>query len=289
MNFIEKIVLGTVQFGLDYGINNNSGRVGANEVNSILSLASALGIRCIDTSYAYGESELSIGDSLLNNPISFDIISKCPKTENSVASLFDESLIRLKKDKLYGYLVHNFEFYRSNPDIWEAFQTLKNKGRVSKIGFSIYSVDQLQFLLDNNVLFDLIQFPYNIFDRQFQPYLKQLKNNGVEIHTRSVFLQGLFFKDPNTLEGNLIALKPYLQALQSYCMSRDIEIQQLALNYVVANPNIDGVLIGVDNINQLQSNAHALNQQIITEDIEFINSIQICETDLLNPVNWKTI
>ncbi|NDP22187.1 MAG: aldo/keto reductase [Paludibacter sp.] len=287
MNSIEKIVLGTVQFGLDYGINNRSGKVSSNDVDSILSLASALGIRCLDTSYAYGESELSIGDSLFKNPLSFDIISKCPKTDSSVGSMFDESIIRLKKDKLYGYLVHNFDFYRSNPDIWEAFQTLKSQGKVTKIGFSIYSVGQLQFLLNNNVQFDLIQFPYNIFDRQFEPYFEQLKQKGVEIHTRSVFLQGLFFKDLNTLEGNLLALKPYLQALHLYCQSRKIQIQQIALNYVVANKNIDGVLIGVDNISQLQSNVDVLNQQIKAEDIEFINSIQVEESDLLNPVNWK--
>lgn len=289
MNSIRKIILGTVQFGLDYGINNKSGKVSSEEVDSILSLAYASGIRCLDTSYAYGESEFSIGDSLIKNPLAFNIVSKCPKTDSAIEILFAESLIRLRKDKLYGYLVHNFDFYQSNPKIWDAFKMLKSQGKISKIGFSIYTVDQLQFLLDNNVQFDLIQFPYNIFDRQFDPYLEKLKRNGVEIHTRSVFLQGLFFKEPNLLQGNLVELKSDLMALQLYCQSRKIQIHELALNYVVANPSIDGVLIGVDNVTQLKKNINALKLQIHPEDIEFVNSIQINESSLLNPVNWKIV
>lgn len=289
MNSIRKIILGTVQFGLDYGINNKSGKINSEDIDSILSLAYDSGIRCLDTSYAYGESELAIGESLIKNPLAFNVVSKCPKTDFPVGVIFKESLNRLKKDTLYGYLVHNFDFYQSNPHIWDSFQTLKSQGKISKIGFSIYTVDQLQFLLDNNVQFDLIQFPYNIFDRQFDPYLEKLKRNGVEIHTRSVFLQGLFFKEPNLLQGNLVELKSDLMALQLYCQSRKIQVHELALNYVVANPNIDGVLIGVDNVTQLKKNINALKLQIYSEDIEFVNSIQINESSLLNPVNWKIV
>lgn len=78
-------------------------------------------------------------------------------------------------------------------------------------------------------------------------------------------------------------------ALQLYCQSRKIQIHELALNYVVANPSIDGVLIGVDNVTQLKKNINALKLQIHPEDIEFVNSIQINESSLLNPVNWKIV
>lgn len=287
MNFINKLVLGTVQFGLNYGINNQTGQVTDDEINSILFLANQAGIEFLDTSHAYGESENALGKSFLSNNLDFNIISKYPQSDKSVLSLFKESLARLGKNKIYGYLVHHFDFYKLHPEIWDDFLKLKTEGTVLKIGFSIYSTEQLQYLFDNNVAFDLIQFPYNIFDQQFEPYLSKLKNMGVEIHTRSAFLQGLFFKDLSLLDGKLLLLKPYLKKLHDFCNSNEITISQLALNFVVQNPYIDGVLIGVDSVRQLKSNIESLSFKLDKSAIEFVNSIKIKEKELLNPVNWK--
>jgi aryl-alcohol dehydrogenase-like predicted oxidoreductase len=287
MSSINKLVLGTVQFGLNYGVNNQTGQVTTEEVNSILSLANKEGIEYLDTSYAYGDSENSLGQSFRSNNLDFNIISKYPESDKSVQIIFEESLARLGKDKIYGYLVHHFDYYRLNPEIWADFVMLKNQGKVSKIGFSIYSIEQLQYLFDNNVAFDLIQFPYNIFDRQFEPYLSKLKNMGVEIHTRSVFLQGLFFKDLSTLDGKLSALKPYLSKLHQYCETKGISVTQLALNYVLNNQFIDGVLIGVDSVEQLKCNIDVLDSQLDNSTTEFVDHINIKEKELLNPVNWK--
>jgi aryl-alcohol dehydrogenase-like predicted oxidoreductase len=281
-----KIVLGTVQFGLNYGINNQTGQVSPEEINSILSLAIRSGINTLDTSSAYGESETSIGNSLRSNLLNFNIITKYPKSEQSVQQSFKTSLSRLGKKNVYGYLIHHFDFYQAHPEIWNDFIELKKQGLVSKIGFSIYSPDQLLELLDRNVPFDLIQFPYNIFDRQFEPYLNTLKQSGVEIHTRSVFLQGLFFKELSSLNGKLKLLRPYLEKLNLYCKQKNKSIEQLTLNYVANNPAIDGILIGVDSCDQLQRNIHAASAGIDNTDIDFITSLNIIETDLLNPVNW---
>lgn len=287
MNSIEKIILGTVQFGLNYGINNQSGQVSLEEVKNILKLAKKAGISTLDTSYAYGNSEYLLGQSLRIKKMNFKIISKYPKIDDSVQNIFQESLSRLGQNKLYGYLIHHFDFYQSHPEIWEDFIELKKQGRVLKIGFSLYSYEQMQYLLDRKISFDLLQFPYNIFDRQFEPYLSQLKKLGVEIHTRSVFLQGLFFKELSTLGGKLIELKPYLEKLHQYCIYKNMSVGQLALNFVANNPSIDGILIGVDCREQLQSNINTISAGIDTSDVDFINSLKIKETDLLNPVNWK--
>ncbi len=287
LNKISKIVLGTVQFGLNYGINNTSGKVCFADLKSILSYAYKSGIKTLDTSHAYGDSEIVLGKSFLTNDFDFNVISKYPLTDKSVKYVFEESLSHLGKDKIYGYLVHHFDYYRLNPEIWADFVMLKNQGKVSKIGFSIYSIEQLQYLFDNNVAFDLIQFPYNIFDRQFEPYLSKLKNMGVEIHTRSVFLQGLFFKDLSTLDGKLSALKPYLSKLHQYCETMGISVTQLALNYVLNNQFIDGVLIGVDSVEQLKCNIDVLDYQLDNSTTEFVDHINIKEKELLNPVNWK--
>ena len=287
MKSTNKLIIGTVQFGLNYGINNQNGKVTQNEVNSILSYANVSGVKMIDTSYAYGTSEHAIGSVLKQNPLPFNIVSKYPRSEKSVSAVFKESLTRLGRENLYGYLVHHFDFYQNKPQIWQDFVELRSEGKVSKIGFSLYTVDQLQYLLDNNVDFDLLQFPYNIFDRQFETYFPELKKRGVEIHTRSVFLQGLFFKNITAVKEKLHPLKPYLEKLHSYCLLREIKIEQLALNYVINNSFIDGVVIGVDTVEQLKSNVDVLNFKIIDADIDFIDSLNIKEKELLNPVNWN--
>ena len=287
MSLINKLVLGTVQFGLNYGINNQSGQVPQSEVVAILELAYRNGIKTLDTSSAYGNSESVLGSSLHEANLDFRIVSKYPQSDSSVEELFADSLNRLLQKKLYGYLVHHFDFYLSHPHIWEEMQKLKSDRRIEKIGFSLYTTEQLRFLLDNQVKFDILQFPYNLLDRQFEPYFKTLKENRVEIHTRSAFLQGLFFKDPDTLSGKLLPLKPYMQTLHEYCKSNTVSMESLALNYVASNPCIDGVLIGVDNHRQLQANIDAIQSVITQQDIDFISSLQVNETALLNPVNWK--
>ena len=207
MNCVNKLVLGTVQFGLDYGINNQFGQVHQDEVGQILRWAKKSGINTFDTSSAYGSSESVLGRSLSENNLQFQIISKYPQSKENVATVFASSIEKLHQQKLYGYLVHHFEFYQSHPQLWEEMKQLKAEGKVEKIGFSLYDINQLQYLLDNRVEFDILQFPYNLFDRQFDVYLPQLKQSGVEIHTRSVFLQGLFFKDLGSLSGQMEPLK----------------------------------------------------------------------------------
>lgn len=287
MKPVEKLVLGTVQFGLDYGINNQSGKVTGEEATSILRYAKENRIRVLDTSYGYGTSESIIGKILNSEQIKFKIVSKYPRSEKSVETLFAESLSRLGQKKIYGYLVHHFDFYQQKPQIWNEFRRLREENKVSKIGFSLYSVDQLQFLIDNNVDFDILQFPFNIFDQQFGPHLQELKMRGVEIHTRSVFLQGLFFKETSTLKDKLQPLVPYLEKLRAYCFLRNITIEQLALNYVIDNSFIDGLVIGVDTTEQLKANVGALDFNILDADIDFIDSLNIQEKELLNPVNWN--
>lgn len=136
-------------------------------------------------------------------------------------------------------------------------------------------------ILNDGIPFSLIQVPYNIFDRQFEPYFKQLKEMDVEIHVRSTFLQGLFFKDRETLPEKLQPLKKYLIQLDEYAASKGISIGDLALNYNLHNPYIDGVLIGVDNKEQLLQNFASV------KDVEINLDIKVENTELLKPINWK--
>ena len=119
MNCVNKLVLGTVQFGLDYGINNQFGQVHQDEVGQILRWAKKSGINTFDASSAYGSSESVLGRSLSENNLQFQIISKYPQSKENVATVFASSIEKLDQQKLYGYLVHHFEFYQSHPQLWK--------------------------------------------------------------------------------------------------------------------------------------------------------------------------
>lgn len=284
---MNKLVLGTVQFGVDYGINNPTGKVPLSEVCSILKTAQSEGIEILDTSSGYGESECVLGKAMKESGTSFKIVSKYPRSDKSVEETLLGSLANLGSDHLYGYLVHHFDFFIEKQSLYDEMRLLKEKGRIDKIGFSLYSVKELEFLIENKIAFDILQFPYNVFDRQFEPYMQQLVDMGVEIHTRSAFLQGLFFKDTNTLPQKLIPLRPYLDELHAYCKEKELSIEQLALGYVIANPCVKGNLIGVDNCKQLINNISVSKKQLKRGDIDYIKSISIKEKELLSPVNWN--
>lgn len=276
---MNKLVLGTVQFGLQYGVNS-AGRPSEEVVKNILEEAAKGGITTLDTSSAYGNSEQILGECVTHSE-NFKIVSKYPKSETSVGEMFNCSLNRLRVSHLYGYLLHHFEVYKNNPKIWEDFVALKESGKVQKIGFSLYSPEELELILKEGSPFDLIQIPFNIFDRKFLPYMKELHENGVEIHVRSTFLQGLFFKDRNALPEKLQPLKKYLLQLDDFSKKTGLSISEITLNYNLQNPYIDGVLIGVDNVAQLQTNLASIKEVPIDFEIE------IKEQDLLNPVNWN--
>lgn len=272
-----KLVLGTVQFGLQYGVNS-AGRPSEDTVRDILSAAWEGGIDTLDTSSAYGNAEEVLG-RCVTQP--FKQVSKYPKGDIPVRESFEGSLRRLGTDRLYGYLLHHFELYRACPDIWEDFLALKEAGKVQKIGFSLYEPSELELILENGVPFDLLQFPFNLFDRKFQPYMEQLHRQGVEIHVRSTFLQGLFFKDRGTLPERLLPLRKYLLELDAYARESGLGVGEIALNYNLQHPFIDGVLVGVDNLEQLQGNLRSVRSESIQLDIH------VLEQELLNPVNWN--
>ena len=274
-----KLILGTVQFGLQYGVNS-AGRPSREDVKGILNKAAKGGITTLDTSSAYGNSEEILGECITPEE-HFKTVSKYPKGTTPVWEMFNSSLRRLKFNKLYGYLLHHFEVYKNNPKIWDEFVALKETGKVQKIGFSLYTPEELQFILDNKSPFDLIQVPFNIFDKKFLPLIKEVHEKGVEIHVRSTFLQGLFFKDRDALPEKLKPLKKYLLQLDEFSKRSGLSISEIALNYNLQNPYIDGVLIGVDNVEQLKTNLASVKDTPV--DIE----IEVKEQELLNPVNWN--
>lgn len=276
-----KIALGTVQFGLDYGISNQAGQTTEQEVIALLDLAHQHGLNVLDTAQAYGSSEEVIGR---NHHQRFDIVTKINPSSGqaSVKSLIKESLERLKLDILYGVLFHSAESAFDNPKAYQGLLNLKNEGQIKKVGFSVYKPQELEELIKHYGVPDIVQVPFSHLDRRFEKLLIQLHESGVEIHTRSTFLQGLFFMNQEKLSPFFQPVKVYLKLLKNE-FSNSKELAGYLLSYAVSRPFIDKVVLGVNNTQQLEENLSSLTTSI--EPIEL--SVPEIQEDILLPYLWK--
>lgn len=286
----NKLVLGTVQFGMDYGINNSVGQVSESEVFKILAYASDSGIDMLDTAHTYGNSEEIIGKFIKRSSKTFKIISKVPKPEagKNIASYLKESLKNLNSTKLYAYLFHNFDSYKENPQLLEQLQQLKRSSKVEKIGFSLYYPMELDYLLENKIDFDIVQVPYSIFDQRFESRLEQLKKLGKEVHVRSVFLQGLVFKNLEELAPEFFGIKSQLKKLIEISKLSKVRIAGLCLNFAALNKNIDRIVIGVDSLANLEENILDLTQgSKASKYYNDLKTLLIDDEQIILPTNWK--
>jgi aryl-alcohol dehydrogenase-like predicted oxidoreductase len=289
---LSKLALGTVQFGLNYGINNKSGVIDDYSLAELLDYGFQEGIDTLDTAYNYGNSEARIGKYLSSYHNNFKLISKAPKGSNSqnIKKYFQESLGKLNSDTIYGYMLHDFDDYINDKKIFNSLMDLKQSGVVKKIGFSIYYPEQIEVILSDEVEFDLIQLPYNIADRRFEKYFEKLNNKGVEIHVRSVFLQGLFFMKSEELPENLKPFKEFLDKLNRVSKETSRTIENIALNFAAQNLDVGKVVIGIDNKEQLRNNLIQINNRIEPETLlqikEELNKLDIPK-ELLIPSNWN--
>lgn len=273
----EKIGLGTVQFGTDYGISNEHGIVPEEEVAAILDVFKTNGGRIIDTARTYGTAEEVLGKINLNG---FKVVSKWlpPVERQSISELLDQTLSKLRLEKLYGYLAHRPNYILENPDCWQEVLDLKKDGVVDKIGFSLNKPEELIALKKAGMSPDLIQVPYNYFDRRFIKVCRDFKQQGGEVHTRSAFLQGLFFVPSEKLTPHFDEVKPFINKLQKNYSNLAGEL----LGFALRNPWADSVIVGVDNVKQLISNYRSL--VYLTGLPLFDKSIS---DSILMPSNWN--
>jgi aryl-alcohol dehydrogenase-like predicted oxidoreductase len=286
----SKIILGTVQLGLDYGVNNKSGKPDLKEAFEILSSAYKNGVRILDTAEAYGSSQEVIGSFHTKNPeTKFNVISKVSKSGN-LGNFKDNVLKSLKVleiDSFYGYMVHNYQTLKENPSIYTEMLNIKNDGFAKLIGISLYENEEIRDVIDN-YRFDFIQIPFNILDNHsFRgEIIEKARKSGLEIHTRSSFLQGLFFMDIMELPKPMNPLKKDLERIKGICAKHNMEVQDLSLGYVNSKSYIDQIVIGVDSNRQLLSNLKSAENVLSEEIIMEIEEIKVENKKMLNPTNW---
>ena len=285
----NKIALGTTQFGLDYGISNKTGQIPESQVFEILNESIRSGINVLDTAYAYGNSEQVIGDYVKEHGNVFKIVSKLPECDpKDVKNIFESSLKRLDVDSLYGYMCHSFQHYRDNPEIWAILRDLKSDGKIEKIGLSLYYPSELEYIIENKVDVDIIQVPYNIFDRRFEQYFPVLKKMRVEIFVRSVFLQGLVFKNPSELDDHFVKMKYKITQLHLLAAELNISIAALCLNFTILNEFVDQVVVGVDCMQNLKDIVSSSNHLFdVKNNLLNLNSFREDDEKIILPINWK--
>ena len=281
-----KIALGTAQFGINYGISNEKGIPNDNELKMIFTSARNHGIKYLDTHSAYGSSEERIGKLAKNF---FKIVTKFSKVTSNMElrSSLSNSLRRLNVDFIYGFLAHDPNSLINTPSLWHELLELKRSGKIKKIGYSLYSPEQLEKLMELGCIPEIVQLPYSLLDRKFEGYLPLLKEHNTEIHVRSVFLQGLYLMNPSSLPKKLSSLKESLTILQKLCKNEKKSVAEIALNFVRVNPYIDQLVIGVESAQQLNENIDLISKQISSPEFFVkLDSINVKDKLLLNPSNW---
>ena len=287
-----RLALGTVQFGLPYGVKNSSGQVSRDDARSILKLASVNGIDTLDTAVAYGDAENCLGEIGVHK---FKLVTKLPRlpddcldVDDWVQMQMDASLSRLGVKKVYGLLIHHADQLLSiiGSSLYSALLRLKDKGHAQKIGVSIYSPSDLDALLPR-YRFDLCQAPFNLVDRRLYTsgWLQHLKDLGVEIHTRSAFLQGLLLMNESDIPTKFFAWNDLWRLWQLWLANHGDLAIEACLAYPLSFPEIDRVIVGVDSPSQLAQIINATNLSLNTE----LPDLQ-CEDELLiNPAKWNLL
>jgi aryl-alcohol dehydrogenase-like predicted oxidoreductase len=284
-----KVGLGTVQFGLDYGVSNDKGRTPPEEAEQILDFAASAGVQILDTSPSYGCSEQVLGAGA-GRAEQFRVVTKTRPNVADARALTDDlegSLQRLDRSSVYGLLVHRCADLLSDRGaaLYAELVRLKESELVKKIGVSVYNAVEIDAVLEKYSV-DIIQVPISVLDQRLltSGHLRKIKELGIEVHARSVFLQGLLLMHPDHLPLRMKPLDEYLRSYRQYLAERGLTPVEAALNFVLQLPEIDVVVCGVNTLSQFAEIVNAARTSVNTMGWEmFAND----EERFWNPTMWS--
>ena len=289
---MSKLCLGTAQIGMQYGIANHPNDFSGSEINEILKKLKSENINTIDTAISYGDSEMRLGREDLTY---FNIISKLPaipESENNIEEWVNKnvesSLNNLHISKLHGILLHNPNdlLNGNSKKLFKALVNLKDNNIVEKIGISGYSLSELDELL-RNFRFDIVQYPFNILDRRLESsgWMKTLYEEDVEIHVRSIFLQGLLLMPFNDVPKKFYKWNRVFKLWESAISNLNLSKIEACLKFACSFKEITKVIVGVDTKEQLHE---ILDIDLSNEQISLPN-LGVEDEKLLNPSLWKNL
>lgn len=283
----NKIILGTAQFGMKYGVANKKGKIKSKEIFKILNYLKKINIKFLDTAYSYGVSEEEIGKYYKTKKTKFNIITKLSFKNNK--EIVEQYISSLKK---LGYppkiiLAHSSKDYL-NPEFHKAMKFLKSKYPISKIGVSLYKISEIKQILKYKKP-DYLQIPINIFDQRFvdKKIINIIKKKSIKIIGRSVFLQGLFFKNRKFIFKNFKNVKSKYDKLSKVANIEKMNLGQLSLNWTYNLKEIDLIIIGIDSLKHLKENLKIINKNITSSSKEIIKNTKFNDNKIIKPYLWK--
>lgn len=290
----SSLALGTVQFGLDYGIANRKGKPSRDVVAEILAVAADRGINLLDTASGYGDSEKVLGQLSAQSEC-FSIITKTPNWNGAppddcaldVVRTFDTSLQQLNRTSLSGLMVHLARDLASEqgPDIWRAMQSIKASGKVARIGISFYADDPIDDLVAKFAP-DFVQLPLNVLDQRLvlNGQIQRLHAAGIEIHARSLFLQGVLLSSIDGVPCHLQALRAPLHKFHHICKEAGLSRLEGALAFARSIKELSRLVIGVATPIELEAVCHAF-QAVAQTSLDW--GVADCgDRRLLDPRYW---
>lgn len=286
----SKLALGTVQFGLPYGVANQQGQVTAEQAAIILDAARHVGIATLDTAIAYGTSEQVLGGLDLRP---FDIVTKLPAMPDDctdvagwVATQLDGSMSRLCVERVDGLLLHRPAQLLGDKGgaLFSALESLREEGLVRRIGVSIYDPAELDALCER-FRFDLVQAPFNVMDDRLlaSGWLDRLGELGTDLHVRSVFMQGLLLMSEQARPDYFSSWAGHWRAWREWLKESGLTPLQACLRYALDLPQIEKVVVGVDSVDQLMEVAAAADGHCPARP----RDVGCLDEALLNPSVWK--
>lgn len=291
-----KLTLGTVQFGLKYGVANDYKQVSISQAHSILDLFLLKGGRDVDTASSYGNSESVIGNFHQRDKLS--IVTKIPgfkkdiityRDKDEILRSFDKSLKKLEIENCETLLIHNCEdlFKKNGYLIYEALRNIKNCKKVKKIGVSIYESEDIYRII-NNFDFDVIQLPFNLYNQSLlnDGTLDKLKKIGVEIHARSIFLQGLLLISNEKWPPYFNELQSHHKKSLEFLKLNNLTILEACLGFVNSISQIDKILVGVNTKEQLYEIFRDIKKEFTIKNFK---ELDFKDKKIINPKFWPRI
>lgn len=280
---LDKIVLGTAQLDLLYGINNKSDRKKTkSEALHLLNSAYESGIRSLDTARAYGHALEIIGECNKD----FKIYSKFLSHEQDFFSALKEQKSILKKQHLHCLSFHRFsDFFQFSQ--WETLRKQEKDANLW-VGVSVANAEEGLAAIESGHI-QLIQLPFNVFDNMEtkKELFQASQRHDVAVQVRSIFLQGLVFMDGEELPPHLQELSSPLIKLQEIAQKHSLSIHELCLRYALSFQEIHSLTFGVDDTQQLNKNLKVAKQgSLASEIISKLHAIKISDKSLLNPATW---
>lgn len=290
---MTRLALGTVQFGLNYGIANQTGQMGRNDCERILALATRAGIDVLDTAISYGDSEERLGEV---GVATFRVVTKLPQlpeatfdVESWVRGQLTGSLGRLKLARVYALLLHRPAdlLGPKGAALLDALRQAKGDGLVEKVGVSIYAPHELSALLELHP-FDLVQAPLSLVDRRLveSGWLDRLAAAGVEVHTRSVYLQGLLLLPLAEQQRRFPAWTELWRNWHSWLRGAGGSAVAHCLAWPLAHPGVTRVIVGADTPGHLQA---AIDAAVSAPRAVEWPPVACDDEDLVDPSRWRHV